>query len=354
MGGQNSLGAASMQLECGSFYAGQIVAGVINISLLKDINECKVFLAFRGKEKTNWLSSDGKTEYNGKRKVCNFYYTLYNWPTGLKAGGYSLPFSFQLPEDIPGSFLYHVPQSFLEQKRKASIKYFLQSKLLTSTKEKIKASSKITIFKPTKTILSNINFYKEAKLSTWCCVKKGICNIKAYIPQDTYNPTNCISVIAEIDNSQSTLDIHNLKYELRCSIRLKDNIGNLYYKKWNVLSHDENIKISSGASLLSSSAVELKFNLPSVVDHFYKTYSTSAHLIDCAFFLRIEANMDGIFKCCGGHPIAKQKIYIVPDLVYCPPPPVAQAPPGWMPQMFDQVNVAYSNQYEMNTKISYS
>lgn len=353
MGGHNSIGGAVINLECGSYYVGQIVTGVINISLTKDIDSCELFLAFRGKEKTLWFSGDGKVQYKGNHKICNFHYLLYNWPSGLKAGGYSLPFSFQLPDNIPGSFLYHLPETIWSKKIKANISYYLQCRLITLNKEKIKAKSKITIFRPTKSLITNIVAQKEAKLSTWCCIKQGTCYLKAYIPQDTYNPSHSIHITAEVDNSKSSLNIHDLECELLCSLRLRDNNGNVTYRNSTILDHIERIKISSGDSLLSNSAVELKLNLPSIIHVLQKMYSTSSHLIECAFYIKIEANMDGFFRCCGEHPIVQQAVQIVPDLVYCSPP-LIEAPHDWMPQTLDQVNVVYSSEYEVNKNISHS
>ena len=78
-------------------------------------------MRFKGKERTSWTEREARTvrnsrgetsrrhythHYSGKHKIVDFSRPIFSWSDGLKQRSYSLPFSFVLPSNIPGTFYY--------------------------------------------------------------------------------------------------------------------------------------------------------------------------------------------------------------------------------------------------------
>ena len=126
MGGANAKynhnGGIFIQLENSAYFGGQEVAGMIHMNIISPMAPSTLYLIFKGKEQTHWEESRTISEqdvngnstsrtvvdyYTGKSRIVNFQYPIYRWDYPLPSGGYSLPFRFILPSNVPGSFHYH-------------------------------------------------------------------------------------------------------------------------------------------------------------------------------------------------------------------------------------------------------
>ena len=285
-------------------------------------------------------SSRSVTEYyNGKAIICNFHYPIYRWDCLLPPGGYSLPFNFRLPPQLPGSFFY--------EKRciKAIINYKFHAKLISIEREQIKASIPVHIRQGVYDYNANLSLNKDARLVTWCCSNQGYCKINVVHQQDTYNPSQTAVVLAEVDNSNSKLSVNSITARLFFSLRLKCSGPSTYFFKETLITESIPIRIAPGAALLNSSAVQIQLNLPSCMQTLSNMYSTKGALIDCTYTIEVRADMDGSCMCCGEQPSIQALMKIVPNIIIALSAPVA--PPDWNPSVLDQVNIYYDPQYEV-------
>ena len=351
----NQNGGMFIQLENTVYFGGQEVSGMIHIDIHSQMSPSTLYLIFKGKETTHWEESRRVSErdlitgntvnrtvtdyYDGKAKFCNFQYPIYRWDYPLPCGGYSLPFRFILPTSVPGSFYYACGHT------KAEITYKFHAKLVSVANEKLKARLPMFVRQASFDYKANITANKNARMKTWCCCDQGTCSINVVFPQDTYNPTQVATMTANVDNSQSKLDVNGITASLNSSVRLKSSSGHTHFFKETIVSQHIPMKIRTGESLLNSSSVELQLNLPSRMDMLGNMHSTTGSLIDCVYSVDVRANMDGSCMCCGDEPAVQNIMKIIPNAVIAPSAPVA--PPNWNPQVLEAVALQYDSKYEV-------
>lgn len=359
MGGSSSKynkhGGMIIQLENSSCFGGQETTGMIHLKIHSPIGPSTLYLIFKGKEQTHWETTRTVSETNasgqstsrtvtdyhdGKAKVCNFHYPIYRWDYPLNPGGYSLPFAFFLPTNIPGSFHYQRGST------KADISYKFHAKLISVHDEKLKARALVQVRQSAYMYNANILADKHARMKTWCCCDKGECKISVVFPQDSYNPTQIANCKAEIDNSQSKLDVLRVSCSLISSLRLKCSSSNTFFNKETVISEVIPRGIPAGASPLVNSSIELSLNLPSRMQTLSNMHSTTGRLIDCLYTIEVKAEMDGSCMCCGDTPKVENIMKIIPNAVIVPSAP--EAPPDWNPSVLQPISLQYDPKYEVN------
>lgn len=311
-------------------------------------------LCFKGKEVTHWqetrtvstTDNRGRTSshtitdhFNGKSIICNFNSPIFKWDSSLNPGGYSLPFNFVLPSNIPNSFQY------VNGPTKANIKYKFYAKLESVTNEELHAKTLIQIQQGSFTYNENILTYKQVKLNTWCCCNQGECKISVMFPQELYTHTQAITCMVEIDNSQSKLDILEVACRLKLSLRLKCSGSKTYFRKFAVYSQSLTYLIGAGTGPTTNAPLAMSLNLASQNDFFKNMYSTSGKLIDCIYRVQVKAITNGVCMCCGQIPKVYHFVKIVPNAVSVPI--VSQAPDNWNSSILRQVSLQYGSKYEV-------
>ena len=346
MGCGNPYGDLAIQLETLSSFSGQEITGIIHVSVKSFLDSSTLLLRFKGKEKTAWTetrtettrNADGTSNsrtvtdyYSGKFKIFDFSRVIYSWPAGIRKGQFSLPFSFILPNNIPGSF------HFSEGSTKADIIYNFQAVVLSSTNQKIKGKTPICIKQITQNFNSNLTLTKSARMKTWCFFNKGSCDLSVSYPQDTYSPSQIATFYVEVDNSNSKLNISSISSRLFYNLRIRDSNHRTHFIKKDVINDSVNINISSGQRLLQSSGVEINLNLPSKSSLLSQMYSTTGRLIECMYTNEIRADVDGSCMCCGDRPSIQTYMNIIPNIIAAPSAPTA--PDDWNPMVLERVNL---------------
>ena len=141
----------------------------------------------------------------------------------LIEGDYTFPFSFTLPDWIPGSFLY---QTNLHS---GKIVYYVEAKLKfnsnpeynvhsdTPYTSKMTSRREFMVCQPSKHMLFNQNFTGENSLST-CCCSRGRCGIVANFVDQELKSTSAVgggssdyvSLSYKIDNSNCSLPLTSI------------------------------------------------------------------------------------------------------------------------------------------------
>ena len=346
MGGNSSThGGIAFSFENSTCIAGEIITGVLNVSVTKSSGPGTLYLRFKGIEKTNWVTRTkrGKDYHNtyhtGRHKICNVSYPIYNFDHGLAEGGYSLPFSFRLPEHIPSTFSYQPGSSLFETgPTSAVIKYKFFGKFVGLSNELIKGKQEVTVRHLSYSFEKSVEQKVKANFKTWCCVQKGSCELSVSYPQDSYNPSQNAKFYAIVDNSQSKLSIVQVVCRFGYTMRLRDNQNRTHLVKKNLIEKRLSLTMKAGQQE-KSQQVEFDIDFREVQETLRHMFTTKNNLIECIYTNDIEAETDGCCMCCGDYAKIVSPINIIPNILAEHVAP--QIPQGWAPQMLNSVELHY-------------
>lgn len=353
MGSKNSHGTIYIQLEQSSSSGGEEVIGIINISLKIPLPSPTLTLSFKGKEITHWeetrsistINSDGESDsetvtdyYDGKHLICDHKYSVFKWNNELPPGDYSIPFTFVLPENIPGSFYYYSsPTSAVIQ-----YKFYAQ---LTTPSHKVSGKVPIHVHQDITVFNTNIVLDRSARMRSWCFYNKGTCTISAHSPQDTYNPSQTAIFFASVNNSRSQLAIQSLSCELFCNLRLQSSSKTCKFIKESLIKKQFPMRINPLDENLPE-PVEMHMELGQKLNSLQSMYSTKGMIINCSYTCRIEAVMEARLMCCGDYPRVEMPMIIVPNVIE-PQPSAPIDPQDWRPEMLPQVSFISGQESEI-------
>lgn len=332
-----------------TFSSDEVVWGKININVKKSIMAPTLNLRFKGREITSFEekvkvhSPEGeKSEvqtFKGKRIVCDQSYPINSWKIGLAKGGYVLPFTFQLPPNIPGSFYYD------SNKASASIRYKFYAELISEEGEKYRDKSVVHISeKFSHENVEEIARFHTYKLVSCCCLNRGICSLEVVSNQNTYNPTQIAIIEVKANLAGSKLSIKKIYCRLFFCLRIKSNDGRTCYRTGTLLKTNSTVNIQK-EGLLSDCAVKINLNLPAAKSQLEKRYSTKGELIDFVYKIEIKASLNGYFMCRSEMPLILHELFIVADPVILASAP--QAPPDWNPQELEIFNIDYNTGHQL-------
>jgi hypothetical protein len=334
----NHVGGLHIQLPSSVFQSTDFITGTIHVTLSQPLPACYLEFQFKGKEVTHWTEqrSNGKqsytVSYNGKHHNAKIKCIILNWTTGLAPGGYSIPFSFKIPNNLPGSF------HFSRGSTQAHIQYKIHAKVL-SGHENLKGKELVHIVQVPAVMNTNINLTKNARLTTWCCVKKGSMKMSVHWPQDVYEAHQVAECFLEIDNSESKLGVVRADVKLFYMLRMRSNCGRIHMVKETVLQSDYQVMVAPGEQMTGERATKLHLNLADARQMLANVHSASGTLIQCEFFIEVRARNDGNCTCCGDQTLISSFFRIKPTFVVTPT--VVQPPAGWHPVMYAPAALQY-------------
>lgn len=359
-------GGAWITTDRASYAGGEYVTGNVYLNLEKPTPPAQIIFGFKGKEKTKWIETQGSGKnrgrrfYYGKHHISNFKFPIYGWNALVQPGGYTIPYCFRLPDNLPGSFRIGSGRYM------GRITYELRVKVLADDNRKIKTRAAIQI-KQTATLLNqNVIKEKTAQISTWCCRKKGSVSIRANFAKDFYVPEESPNVIVDIDNSKSKLRLSKVHAKLIRNVRLTGkrfglnlfNEVSTNFSSTSILTtcaegvpegiHNDGTSESN--PLLKSKQIMFSLDLSSARDSIIGHFTTKGTLVECVYILEVSAEMDGNCMCCGDTPYVSSKMILYPNEVSVQLVPVA--PLNWNPQIVDQININYDTQFERQPTLS--
>ena len=360
--GSSKDGYIYIQLEKKTYSIGETITGVVCIDLKNYLNASTLFLKLRGRENVFISIPTVKEVKEGdqirqettyklakdRKNTINFKPVLHSW-NSISPGQYSIPFSFLIPYTLPGSF-YAKGRDF-----QADISYFVTAELMTADKthDKLKFTEKVNIKAPiarpygTKTTESSFNVKT-------CCKTKGVVQLLGSIEKDILSGGEKTSLIVDINNEQSDLDITAINCTLVQVVDFK-------VKEHNIRKEVASLSLTSGSVLRGNKAQQyFQIAIPTCQEgnvHEFKgkdDYSiayalssasspanasiltTSSKLIQTSHYIRITCQMN---KCCSTVPQIYVPIEIVSEEMR---ENFASAPPQWDPQVLESVNLVAS------------
>ena len=353
MGNGSLKGGMHVQLETPTYKEGEEVSGVIYMRLDEYSPSGTIYIKFKGSEKTRWQEtrtrtvSDGKTtrtetyqvHYSGSKKIVKFKFPAYTFNGEIQTGGFTLPFSFVLPGNLPGSFYYDKGSTH------AKIHYKIKATFENIEKKKIKNHAEIRIIQEPKfTDDVGSRLQTTAKLRTCCCINKGYISLKADFAKGSYTPDETAFAKVQADNSNSKLSVSRFEMNLVQTLRLRSDCGHSKVIRDNVLNTRTNDGVPSGEAMLAEQSKELQLYLPMAKPQIDFRYTTMGRFVECVYFLEVKADMEGICMCCGDTPSIESPLGI--HATKPPAPPLPQAPEGWNPQEIPAVAIRYDPSYD--------
>lgn len=123
-------------------------------------------------------------------------------------GQYTIPFSFLLPDHLPGSF------SMVKKQFSAEISYKIKAEIMLKNNIKYKATVPYTIKQAITEQRFSVSYEKSTEVIRCRCVNKGICTIKAHLDKNAYTPSETAKITVEIDNSHCSVPIKAIECTL--------------------------------------------------------------------------------------------------------------------------------------------
>lgn len=179
-----------------------------------------------------------------EKQLCQAFRTLFKnsfivsqmQTNFMGLGQYSYPFSFVLPNHLPGSFEYY------DIENSAYIKYVVSARLISSygLLHDISTSSILIVRQQ----IDNFNYPKRLTdtqtIRSWCFFNKGVSTLNLSYPKNHYCPGEKVEVECEIQNTMCSVAATGITIELFQSITLKAH-GDVKYLSRTISSTQNSI-----------------------------------------------------------------------------------------------------------------
>jgi hypothetical protein len=236
------------------YYPGSQVSGSVLVNIATPMEAAGVFLKLCGKESTFW--EEHETRYrtetyttrdaNGHtsthtRSVAYTVTVTYSgnhiifkqevplMPGGyLKAGQYTIPYSFVLPPYLPGSASfggsdggcrYHGSIEY-------SVKAVVRDPSFFRPNLRYRQEFLVPHFPPVSR--GCILGISRSEIKVGCCINKGHADIQFRCPRDVVNPGEILDIVTSVQNS-STSKLRKMKVKLVANITLTSSGGRKFY-----------------------------------------------------------------------------------------------------------------------------
>jgi hypothetical protein len=346
MGADNSkYGAIKVVLEKYIFNPGEPIRGTINVLLNEEIPPCSLNLHFKGAEVVRWVEHRGKHTYHffNKFLISKTKYTLMSWNVPLPAGSFVVPFVFQLPQGLPGSFNYIAPGVLL------SLVYKVYARLRTND---AKLRDKVPVG-----IMNEVPLQRPieggitANLISWCCNKKGSVDIAVRWINDKYSPGLPIQCILDVDNSKSLAKVKGVTATAYCIIFATASGGYRRPFKLVLFRSTYIVHVAPGGKIIGDQGQPFAFDLANSTNRsidLTNVHTMNGNIIDCTFYIDFELELNISCLCCGDQPLLTSIFFVKPVGSFVQP--AVAAPQNWNPQMFNPVQVVYDPKNEADDK----
>ena len=360
MGGDASKpGGIKIILEKHVFCPGEVIRGSINCVIHRSLPACSLLLSFKGQEEVSWYERQAKIKkyktsrsrhssrvtyetvhYYNKRTISKTHYSIMECRDALSPGSYSVPFTFSLPNSLPSSFHY------LEQSLNFSVIYKIYARLRTAQtkigdKQEIRIYSHYDVPRPVERPIS-------ANLISWCCFPKGSVTLSVDWRNDKYTPDSPVQCTLNIDNSNSSGYIMEVKasgyYVIHAQAQKRKTIKNEVFKSIYP------VQVRPGSKMLGGDGQSFSFDLKQSHKQLdvMNVHSMKGTILECSFYIEFEMAYDFKCLCCGDTPKINTLFFVRPNTVFTVPQFVP--PTQWSPYMFNPVNVSYQPAYEVSDK----
>jgi len=357
----NKHGGIAIKTEKPLYYPGDTVNGYIYILLTAAVPGNQVILKVKGKESSHWVTEHQVNNGSGSQTVrvphyghnpfLNYRVPIYSWnQPSIPAGQYCIPFSFVLPQNIPGSYKDNWGNAIFEDGY-GLIAYKLKAELISSTGDvHVKAKSPFYVREVNNRPVTSLGGESNLPMKSCFCCSQGFVKMKCYFEKNAYMPGEMANVIAEVDNSQGRIAIKNMICRLTYSMIVANDSDSHTFTKNN----SEVIAPGVAVGETKTGATKLMFSVPIIPEknkEGEELPSTHGNLVKAVYKLQVYGAIDSCWcACCSTEPMMEIPIF----LSFEPARNIAplQAPANWAPQQIPLVAVSLNQQYQYKSKKS--
>ena len=274
----------------------------------------------------------------------------------VPAGQFSFPFSVQVPNWLPPSFMWKYHDS--DEKYKALIRYKIKAYIVDNhKKDKPIYGKRVLLVNPNPPPMAQAaEMVNKSEVKTCCCFGQGPAEIMAYFERNVYYPTETAKAFIRMDNSKCAKDIEHISMKLMRSVRI--TAGNTTKaKEWKMAGLRQ-----PGMTAGKAEERTMELNLSEFAQNFGSTlkvqrkgekqYSQEeihlaaniqpvvmGKLIQCNYFIDVKPNY-GSCDCCRNPPKVRMPMFLCnPQFqIMMTPPPQMQ---NWNPTTHHIVQMTY-------------
>lgn len=335
--GGNSVSVALDNSVC---RPGAILSGNAYIDIVTPTNFTGIQLKIKGKEKVHW--TEHRTEHRtihyrengesrtrqesytvhvphfGKRQIFKTIATILQGGTMLQ-GQFCVPFSFKLPDGIPGSFALSGRDYTCSVEYAAKVVVRVPGLL----KSDLRSEVPITVIQPPPPFAHQISASTTADVTVMCCFKRGTADLSFRTAKDSFYTGEMVSVTADINNNSKS-DLKKVTIKLRRSLTITAGDGRSFHIE-ETISEQQHPGVKAFTSVR-----ELHMNLNIPANTPQQCFATS---IQCLYSVRLSGKVSW----------GKDATCTVPSFVYHPyfeQPVIPQFAQAWQPVVIQPVNLA--------------
>ena len=332
MGGKSSnkciseYGQLGTQTDHGIYRAGETVEGNVYLLVNKAFPINGIEIRLKGKEEARYRTGHGKHKqiHRGEHVCCDYKAQLVAIKENiLMPGQYQFPFTFILPDSLPGTFHYE------SRRVKGDISYELQASTIVIEK----SISPLVYFLPFQVqeqLPSATINQKQSKILqvSGCCSSPGFTTLHYQLDKNYLNTTDNIKIMVELDNKSCTARIKGIGLTIMQRLSLKSSPDAIVKQKEKkvYVTDVEAIVPAAGATnqgIIFEAAIPAKYS---------QMPTTGGQLVHCNYSAVISLRYGG---CCKrGESTEFALLMHYPDIH----PVNLQLTPDiqWDPQVFNQ------------------
>ena len=318
---------------------GSIVTGAVYLDVFRPVTIYNAELRIRGTERVKWeeLKTNPQGDANkitekmkDKQQIFDVSTLLQVGTASLPPGQYQYPFSFQLPDQIPGTFeIKHFDHD-------GRIRYSLIVSLnCGGLAQPIKYRTELIVRqRPT---IPNYNAPVTSDEEVCVCFSnKGRCSMTCNFQSDTYQPGNDAMLMTTVDNKICTADIRNFTVGLIQYVNFRTRTGKVSDFTRTIRTKEfpgiqKNTSNQGNPQLMSIKLEESSFESGKLIQP-----SVDGTMIKCRYELKVVPVFDVPCSCCSRTPVITVPLYIyAPELQNWIP----AIPPGFKPKVFETCNI---------------
>lgn len=336
MGAGLSAGHLHIHLDTRNFQAGDQLFGTVHLKLYQGVQARALCLLFDGKEHTEWRT-EGGGEHKGGNHFVRQKFPIFIFSQGyLPPGDYSFPFAFVLPASLPGSF--HLYEETLE----AYIRYTLDA-LVEGSSARIEWSEVVLHVSQLMTDpIYSLSGSASTRLVS-CCRDKGVVQIQIAFSKSAYVPGERAELIAEVNNSQSVMDVAGFKVRLIRKLRLRSHGGHVLLRQEEVCMWDLPLRVPRGDALLGEQSRHQVIDIPDIMGGIEHSTTVHSEYLECVYSILVHLSMAGMCSC-APTPEVQRPIVIYPRQL--PPHLPPMMPQGWAPQVMPMAQFSVGQNYD--------
>jgi len=330
------------------YSAGERVQGVVHLNLHKPFPGHTLLLKLTGHEKVYWTSgnySDGNTlpaeesPTTAPKVIAEDAVTilkggvqirLVHHSESIAKGSYACPFSFDLPDSLPGTFFCHKRNAFAE------IKYFIRATLVSlhGDVSSIEVRRRLVVKEKSETNKRSIN--QDLNLVGCLGSNSGSIRIDICPEKKSYSPGEAMKIHVEIDTSRAKTGLKNIRLQLVHMLTLKTSEKTLQQNQ--IIAVRELGSVRKGESRTGEQSLVTSISLPedlqdsSPIDYLALTEpvqtiicpSVHSKFIKSEFILELTCEASGFFSKFSNGP-EKKRVFVqitpepLPSSDHCEP-----------------------------------